>query len=314
LSSISVVIPCYNAEDYVGEALASVRAQTRRPLEVLAIDDGSTDGTADVVGTFEEVRLLRNPVNMGNALVRNRALFEAKGELIAFLDADDVWLPHHLETVAGLLDRFPGAAVGCSGVEFFGSREGHWRPRLPEATPADAFWECLRATGVPQMTAVVRAAVFAAVGGYQQPSPPYRSAPDYDLWLRIARHHPFVATREITARYRWHPKQISQTSNDEQVAAVYHSRWLMLHELEQDAGDDRRDRVEEKVHRYWNEDYRAAFRERDEERMQLLDGIRVRLFPALRRPPGLWLRSAVPMPVLRGLDAWRDGDGAGAEP
>lgn len=314
MSTVSVVIPCYNAEDYLGEALASVRAQTRRPLEVLAIDDCSTDGTASVVESFEEVRLLRNSINLGNALVRNRAMFEAKGDLIAFLDADDVWLPHHLETVAGLLDRFPEAAVGFSAVEFFGDREGHWRPPLPEATPVDAFWECLRSTCVPQMTAVVRADALAAVGGYQQPSPPYRSAPDYDLWLRIARHRVFVATRETTARYRWHPQQISQTSSHEQVAAVYHSRWLLLSEMKRDASDDRHARVEANVHRYWIEDYRAAFHARDEERMQLLDEIRTHLLPSLRRPPGLWLRRALPMPVVRGIDAIRDGDEAGSVP
>lgn len=302
MATVSVVVPCYNAEDYIGEALASVRKQTRQPLETLVIDDRSTDGSVDVVRSFEDVRLLENPVNMGNGLVRNRALFEARGDLIAFLDADDVWLPHHLETVVELLERFPEAAVGFSGVEFFGNREGQWRTRLPEGEPADAFWECLRATCVPQMTAVVRSEVLADVGGYQQPSPAYRSAPDYDLWLRLARHHPFVATREVTARYRWHPTQISQTRTAEQLSAVYHSRWLLLHELRRTPEDPRTEEVERRVRQYWSNDYLEAFHARDAERLHLLDDIRRGLFPSMRRPGRVWLRSLIPGQVLEAMD------------
>jgi len=312
MSSVSVVIPCFNAEEYIGSAIESALAQTRAPAEVLVIDDRSSDGSVDVIRSFDGVRLLENPVNMGNGLVRNRAIFEAQGDLIAFLDADDVWLPHHLETVAGLLDQYPEAGVGFSAVEFFGGREGTWRTKLPESQPADAFWECLRCTAVPQMTAVVRHAVLAEVGGYQQPSPAYRSAPDYDLWLRISRNHPFVATREVTARYRWHPSQISQTASGEQIAAVYHSRWHLLHELRREPKDERRRGVAVEIRRYWIEDYLQAFHARDMEQLRLLEDIRRRLFPSMHRPRRVWLRSMVPERFLRSLDNLRGVNGAGA--
>lgn len=291
MSTVSVVIPCYNAEEHIGQALRSVEAQTRAPLEILVIDDRSTDGSADVVSSFEGVRLLRNPVNVGNGLVRNRALFEARGDLIAFLDADDEWLPHHLELVAGMLDEFPEAAVGFGAVEFFGDREGTWRTRLPDARPADAFWECLRATCVPQPTAVVRTSALASVGGYRQPSPVFRSAPDYDLWLRLAREQPFVATREVTGRYRWHPSQISQTSSGDQVSAVYESRWLLVHELRRVPGDRDPGAVARAIRDYWSQDYLQAYYSRDAERMRLLDDIRRNFFPAMRRPPKVLVRS-----------------------
>lgn len=312
MASVSVCVPCYNAEEYIGDALESVLAQSRTPLEVLVIDDRSTDDSAEAIRRFEGVRLLENPVNMGNGLVRNRAIFEARGDLVAFLDADDVWLPHHLETVVGLLEKFPEAAVGFSAVEFFGSREGTWQTQLPEAQPADAFWECLRHTCVPQMTAVVRRSVLAAVGGYQQPSPAYRSAPDYDLWLRISRNYPFVATRQVTARYRWHPKQISQTANAEQVAAVYHSRWHLLHELRRPPEDERHRGVETRIRRHWIDDYLEAYRARDMERVELLEDIRRRLFPSMHRPQKVWLRSMIPERVMRSIDELRGVNGAEA--
>lgn len=312
MQRVSVVIPCYNAEEHIGQAIESVLAQTREPLEILVIDDCSSDGSVDVIRSFDGVHLLENPVNMGNGLVRNRAIFEAHGELIAFLDADDVWLPHHLETVAGLLEENQEAAVGFSAVEFFGSREGAWRTRLPESQPADAFWECLRSTAVPQMTAVVRHAVLAEVGGYQQPSPAYRSAPDYDLWLRISRNHLFVATREITARYRWHPSQISQTANDDQIAAVYHSRWNLLQELQREPKDERHRGVAVEIRRCWIEDYMKAYHARDMKQIRLLDEIRLRLFPSMHRPRRVWLRSMIPERFLRSVDSLRGIDGAGA--
>ena len=153
--TISVVIPCYNAEAFIGEALASVAAQVRRPLEVLVVDDASTDGSAAVVRSFERVRLIEQPTKSGHVHARNRALAEARGDVVAFLDADDVWLPHHLETVVAMLEAHPEAAVAFAAVEHFGSRSGLWLVDLPEGDPFDAFHACLEATCVPQMSAVV---------------------------------------------------------------------------------------------------------------------------------------------------------------
>jgi len=299
VATISVVIPCYNAEAFIGEALQSVREQTRQPLEVLVTDDRSTDGSVEVIRSFQEVRLLENPVNLGHGPARNRALREARGDLIAFLDADDVWLPRHLETVAAMLEAHPRAAVAFSAVEHFGSRTGVWLVDLPEGEPTDAFWLCLRATCVPQMSAVVRRDVIGSVGGYRQLSP---VAPDYDLWLRISRLHPFVYSRRVTARYRWHPSQISHT-DDAQVEAVYHYRWNFLRELQREEGQGELcRRVLAESRHCWIRDYVNAFRDRDPARLRLLDQLRGRYLPSMRRPLPVLVRSLIPVPLMRGMD------------
>lgn len=96
---VSVIMPTYNCGRFIREAIDSVLAQTYQSWELLIVDDGSTDDTQAIVGscTDERIRYMRNERNTGGALTRNRALREAKGRYIAFLDADDVWLPEKLE-------------------------------------------------------------------------------------------------------------------------------------------------------------------------------------------------------------------------
>src|SRR5689334_2160139 len=95
--SVSVVIPTYNRAELVGEAIDSVLGQSRPPLEVIVVDDGSTDDTADVVGRYgARVVYLRQP-NCGPATARNVGVARARGDLIALLDSDDRWLPRKLE-------------------------------------------------------------------------------------------------------------------------------------------------------------------------------------------------------------------------
>lgn len=92
MEGVSVIIPAYNAAAFIGDALNSARAQTYDNLEIIVVDDGSTDGTADVVSSFHGVRMIRQP-NRGAAAARNRGIREASGRYLAFLDADDIWLP-----------------------------------------------------------------------------------------------------------------------------------------------------------------------------------------------------------------------------
>jgi glycosyltransferase involved in cell wall biosynthesis len=111
---ISVAIPTFNRREVVQRAVQSVLTQTLPPDEVLVIDDGSIDGTADALATFfgKRVRLLLQS-NNGPAAARNTGVKAASGELVAFLDSDDRWLPHHLAAIETLASRCPGA--WCSG-------------------------------------------------------------------------------------------------------------------------------------------------------------------------------------------------------
>jgi glycosyltransferase involved in cell wall biosynthesis len=108
---ISVVIPCYNAAAYVGEAVRSVLTQTLPPHEVIVIDDGSTDASATVLSEFGSSVTLVRQTNQGVAAAVNLGVSKARGEAIAFLDADDVWLPDKLERQVAVLMAEP--SFGC---------------------------------------------------------------------------------------------------------------------------------------------------------------------------------------------------------
>ncbi len=123
--SISVVIPAYNAAAFVGEAVASVLGQTRQPDEIIVVDDGSTDGTAALVRrTYPSVIVLEQP-NSGVSIARNNGLDAARGDWVAFLDADDVWAPTKLERQWARIAAGPSdlVCVHCN-YYFFGLRTG----------------------------------------------------------------------------------------------------------------------------------------------------------------------------------------------
>ncbi|MGH9463241.1 MAG: glycosyltransferase family 2 protein [Vicinamibacteria bacterium] len=117
--TVSVVIPCYNGAAFLRETLASVLAQTHPVLEVIVVDDGSTDDSAEIAASFgPPVRVIRQP-NQGESVARNRGVRESRGEWIAFLDADDAWLPNRIE--AQFAQCPPDAvAVHCNLI-FFGA-------------------------------------------------------------------------------------------------------------------------------------------------------------------------------------------------
>jgi len=107
---VSVILPVYNGEQFLAEAIASALAQDYQPIEVIIVDDGSTDGTAGIARSFEGVRYIHQP-NQGPARARNAGMAAALGDFIAFLDADDVMLPRKLTAQVGYLLDHP--EVGC---------------------------------------------------------------------------------------------------------------------------------------------------------------------------------------------------------
>src|SRR5690606_16043983 len=108
--SVTVVIPAYNAAAFVCNAIESALAQTRGRVEVVVVDDASTDNTSDVVAPYVErgqAKLVRHERNKGLPGTRNTAIRHSQGEYIAFLDADDLWYPHHLEVALDALEAHP---------------------------------------------------------------------------------------------------------------------------------------------------------------------------------------------------------------
>ena len=118
--TVSCIVPAYNAEEHLGEALESILAQTHPPFEVIVSDDGSTDGTAAVAEAYAPaVTLLRLPENRGQATARNFGVSTARGDLVAFLDADDLWHPEKLAAQVAHLEANPGLEASFCEIENF---------------------------------------------------------------------------------------------------------------------------------------------------------------------------------------------------
>ena len=203
-SSVSVIIPLYNKEREIAGTLRSVLAQTLRPKEIIVVDDGSTDRSASVVDAVaaEEgrglIRLVRQP-NAGVCAARNRAVAEARGEYIAFLDADDCWEPGYLAEIAALIAEFPGCGIYSTA---FWVLDG--RGRFPVLCPdrrgvVDNFFRdsAHRYISIPSASVVPRR-VFNDVGGFP---PGMKIGEDLYMWIKIARRWPVCFSPARLCRY-----------------------------------------------------------------------------------------------------------------
>lgn len=190
--SISVVIPLYNKEREIAGTLRSVLAQTLRPKEIVVVDDGSTDRSAEVVETVAAgegcglLRLVRQS-NAGVSVARNRGGAEARGEYLAFLDADDRWEAGFLAEIAALIREFPGCGIYSTAFRVVG-REGRFPAPCPERRGVvDNFFRdsAHRYISIPSASVVPRR-VFDEVGGFPAGM---KLGEDLYLWIEIARRY-----------------------------------------------------------------------------------------------------------------------------
>lgn len=170
--TVSVIIPAYNAADYVGRAIESALNQTHAPLEVIVIDDGSRDNTAEQVAQYPApVRLLRQP-NGGPAAARNHGARVANGEWLALLDADDAWLPHKLERQLPYLSEPTIALVhACEPAEY-----------APREATFEALW---KRNFLLTSSVLIRRTAFDETGRFNEDRE-LIGVEDYNLWLRMA--------------------------------------------------------------------------------------------------------------------------------
>jgi len=185
--AVSVIMPAYNVEPYVGEAVRSVLAQTFTDLEVIVVDDGSTDGTADVVVAAAHgdprVRLVRQP-NRGLAGARNTAMRMARAAVFALLDSDDLWEPDFLAAQMAILDRRPDVdVVTGNGWMLGGAQHGDLARPHPDYRPEPDLATILGDERAVFIMSVFRRRVYEVVGCFDEN---LRTNEDYDYWLRAA--------------------------------------------------------------------------------------------------------------------------------
>jgi glycosyltransferase involved in cell wall biosynthesis len=220
---VSVVIPTYNTLPYLKQTLESVLAQTHAPLEVLVVDDGSTDGTPDVAQAFgEPVRVIRQQ-NRGVCRARNRGFQASRGEFVCFLDHDDYWYPWKLALQLQALQSHPEVAVVFTDFKPWLPQNGAFAdPRELGSAQAPAldidpdlsgwiYHRLLLTCWALTSTTLIRRSAFEQVGGFDEALP---YAEDWDLWLRLCRQHQFLRLRAASTLYRQHPNQGNRKLRD----------------------------------------------------------------------------------------------------
>lgn len=183
-STVSVVIPTFNRCDLLAHALSSVASQTARPHEIVVVDDGSTDATQEVLRDFAEqhpeIKMVQlRQQNLGPSAARNNGMRAATGELIAFLDDDDIWLPQKTERQLSVFASDPNIdLLGCASnvLKLYGG------PRVVRIRE----WAMLFRNWFATPTVIVRREVALACGGFPESLRHYE---DYALWLKIAGNH-----------------------------------------------------------------------------------------------------------------------------
>src|SRR5215218_3667934 len=232
---VSVVIPCYNQAHFLPEAIQSVLTQSYTDFELIVVDDGSQDDTAEVTSRYAEedsrVRLIEQQ-NRGLAGARNRGLAQSVGEYVVFLDSDDRLLDEALEVGVRELHAHPECAFVSGQFEAIAADGSpFWRPYEPPVE-RDGYVMLLQyCFGMPAVV-MYRRWVFEEVGGFDGS---VDAAADWDLYLRIARRFPIYHHGEVVAEYRQHG-----TSMNQNPALMLKSTMIVLRSQQRFLGDDKR--------------------------------------------------------------------------
>jgi glycosyltransferase involved in cell wall biosynthesis len=205
---VSVVIPCFNQGHYLAEAVESVLAQTRQPDQIIIVNDGSTDNTAEVAARFRGVKFLSQD-NRGLAAARNAGLKHAAGDYILFLDADDILLPAAIEHCLAAFAAQPNVALVHGGFRVVDSRGQLIFETLPQPA-ADPFAALLKRNYINMNgTVMYDVAILSQDGGFDET---LRCCEDYDVYFRLVRHYPIGAYSHVAALYRRHEANMSRNA------------------------------------------------------------------------------------------------------
>jgi glycosyltransferase involved in cell wall biosynthesis len=209
MALVSLIIPCYNQAHYLSEAIESVLAQSYLYFEIIVVDDGSLDDTAEVAARYPGVCCIRQD-NQGLAAARNRGLRESRGEYLVFLDADDRLLPGALEAGLHRLIAHPEYAF-VSGHYRYIKEDGSFLNEHPqEKIEGDHYLAFLRGNYIGMhATVMYRRAALEKEGGFDTSLP---ACEDYDLYLRLAKQFPISHHHEVVAEYRQHGTNMSSNA------------------------------------------------------------------------------------------------------
>ncbi len=242
---ISVVIPAYNRAATIARAVLSVLSQDYSPLELIVVDDGSTDETPRLLtalaGEDGRLTILRQE-NRGVSAARNRGVMHSSGELVAFLDSDDEWLPGKLAAQAAFMAAHPDLKLAQTQEIWFrqGRRVNPGRKHLKKS--GDIFLDSLKLCLISPSAVIIRRSLFDEVGLFDEE---LLAAEDYDLWLRILRLHPAgLIDREFLIRHGGRDDQLSAAHSLDKYRVM-----ALTKILREDLSPERRKAAEEELER-----------------------------------------------------------------
>lgn len=205
LPKVSIVMPCFNAEQHLFNSMSSVLAQGFTDWELIAIDDGSRDGTLECLRIFEKddnrIRVLSQP-NQGVSAARNAALGSSRGEFVAFLDSDDTWTANFLEKMIDALSASPASVLAYCGWQNLGVDGDRGTPFIPpDYEGSEKTRTLLEGCRWPIHACLTRRSAIEAVGGFD---PRLKIGEDYLLWMEVAARGRIIRVPNVLAFYHHH--------------------------------------------------------------------------------------------------------------
>jgi len=229
LPLISVIMPCFNGANFLKRSIDSVFAQSYTHIELIVVNDGSTDISLEILNTIQDSRLvIINQKNTGVCKARNNALIQAKGEFIAFLDADDTWNPECLFKLHQAFLVQPNAVLAYCGWQNIGLSGGNGAPYIPpdyqklnklESIFENCCW--------PIHATLTRRFAIDKIGGFDES---LLTSEDFLLWLKIASQYVICLVPEVLAHYHFHGE--TQATQNKEMMAINH--WLAQKSFLQD--------------------------------------------------------------------------------
>ncbi|WP_341526555.1 glycosyltransferase [Nostoc sp. UHCC 0302] len=216
---ISVIIPVYNGEKTIKKTIESVLKQTVSDLEVLVINDGSTDSTEEIVKSIPDLRLkIFSYHNAGLAASRNRGLSHTNGEFISFIDADDLWTFDKLEAQWKALEDSENAAVAYSWTDYIDVDSKFLKSGSRITLKGDVYNKLLLYNILENgSNPLIRKEAFTEIGGFDESLP---AAEDWDMWLRLATRYEFTVVPKAQILYRVSANSMSTNLKRQEVASL----------------------------------------------------------------------------------------------
>lgn len=217
----SIVIPLYNKEISISNTIQSIFNQTCQNFEIIVINDGSTDSSAEIVEGLKDSRIrLINQNNQGVSAARNRGIKESKYEWILFLDGDDLWEVNHLEEIEKMMQKFPDEKVYVTSFKYSDNRKLFKHPRGKEIFLIENYFkEALNENLICTIVIVINKVCFQNIGYF---NPILTRGEDMDLWARLAKQYPIVKSSKVTATYRVEAENRTSLNKDLEKAHVYY--------------------------------------------------------------------------------------------